>query len=107
MVSHQATIIFVSQAKELLLEDTGVLPIKFVPKKPGSYLLPEKLRLQLSSGPFNLRRDCNGISIPLIQFDIKPTDRVGVIGIGGLGHMALRFLSAWGCYEVTSFLNKF
>lgn len=47
---------------------------------------------------------CGGITVfnPIIQFDIKPTDHVGVIGIGGLGHMALRFLKAWGC-EVTAF----
>ena len=35
-------------------------------------------------------------SIPLVQFDVKPTDRVGVIGIGGLGHMALQFLRRLG-----------
>ena len=47
---------------------------------------------------------CGGITVfnPIVQFDVKPTDRVGVIGIGGLGHMALRFLDAWGC-EVTAF----
>jgi alcohol/geraniol dehydrogenase (NADP+) len=47
---------------------------------------------------------CGGITVfnPLVQFDIKPTDRVGVIGIGGLGHMALKFLHAWGC-DVTAF----
>lgn len=47
---------------------------------------------------------CGGITVfnPIVQFDIKPTDRVGVIGIGGLGHMALRFLHAWGC-DVTAF----
>lgn len=47
---------------------------------------------------------CGGITVfnPLEQLGIKPTDRVGVIGIGGLGHMAIRFLRAWGC-EVTAF----
>lgn len=47
---------------------------------------------------------CGGITVfnPIVQFDIKPTDRVGVIGIGGLGHLALRFLHAWGC-DVTAF----
>jgi uncharacterized zinc-type alcohol dehydrogenase-like protein len=39
---------------------------------------------------------------PIVQFNVKPTDKVGVIGIGGLGHMALRFLQAWGC-DVTAF----
>jgi uncharacterized zinc-type alcohol dehydrogenase-like protein len=47
---------------------------------------------------------CGGITVfnPIIQNNIRPTHRVGVIGIGGLGHMALQFLSAWGC-EVTAF----
>ncbi|MBD1846612.1 NAD(P)-dependent alcohol dehydrogenase [Cyanobacteria bacterium FACHB-63] len=47
---------------------------------------------------------CGGITVfnPIVQFDVQPTDKVGVIGIGGLGHMALRFLKAWGC-EVTAF----
>lgn len=47
---------------------------------------------------------CGGVTVfnPIVQLDIKPTDRVGVIGIGGLGHMALRFLHAWGC-DVTAF----
>jgi len=51
-------------------------------------------------GPFF----CGGITVfnPIVQLDVKPTDRVGVIGIGGLGHMALRFLHAWGC-DVTAF----
>ena len=40
-----------------------------------------------------------------MQFNIKPTDKVAVIGIGGLGHMALRFLHAWGC-EVTAFTSS-
>ncbi len=47
---------------------------------------------------------CGGITVfnPIVQNNIRPTDRVGVVGIGGLGHMALRFLKAWGC-EVTAF----
>ncbi|ARU87224.1 NAD(P)-dependent alcohol dehydrogenase [Pseudomonas sp. M30-35] len=53
---------------------------------------------------------CGGSTVfaPLLELDVKPTDRVGVVGIGGLGHLALRFLNAWGC-EVTAFtssLNK-
>jgi uncharacterized zinc-type alcohol dehydrogenase-like protein len=50
---------------------------------------------------------CGGITVfnPLVQFDIKPTDRVGVIGIGGLGHLALRFMKAWGC-DVTAFSSN-
>lgn len=50
---------------------------------------------------------CGGITVfnPLVQYDISPTSKVGVIGIGGLGHMALAFLNAWGC-EVTAFTSS-
>jgi uncharacterized zinc-type alcohol dehydrogenase-like protein len=50
---------------------------------------------------------CGGITVfnPIVQFDVKPTDRVGVIGIGGLGHLALQFLNKWGC-EVTAFTSS-
>ncbi|MBE9080175.1 zinc-binding dehydrogenase [Romeria aff. gracilis LEGE 07310] len=50
---------------------------------------------------------CGGITVynPMVQLDVKPTDHVGVIGIGGLGHMALQFLNAWGC-EVTAFSSS-
>ena len=50
---------------------------------------------------------CAGITVfnPLVQFDVKPTDRVAVIGIGGLGHLALQFARAWGC-EVTAFTSS-
>lgn len=47
---------------------------------------------------------CGGITVfnPIVQHAVSPTARVGVIGIGGLGHMALMFLNKWGC-EVTAF----
>lgn len=47
---------------------------------------------------------CGGVTVfnPILQNHIKAADRVGVVGIGGLGHMALAFLHAWGC-EVTAF----
>lgn len=50
---------------------------------------------------------CGGITVfnPLLQHGIRPTHRVGVVGIGGLGHLALRFANAWGC-EVTAFTSS-
>jgi alcohol/geraniol dehydrogenase (NADP+) len=50
---------------------------------------------------------CGGITVfnPLVQFDVRPTDRLGVIGIGGLGHMALQFANKWGCH-VTAFTTS-
>jgi len=41
----------------------------------------------------------------ILNFGIKPTHRVGVVGIGGLGHLALKFARAWGC-EVTAFTSS-
>ncbi len=35
----------------------------------------------------------------------RPTDRVGIIGIGGLGHMAVKFAHAYGC-DVTAFTSS-
>lgn len=50
---------------------------------------------------------CGGITVftPLLEFGIKPVHRVGVVGIGGLGHMALMFAKTWGC-EVTAFTSS-
>ncbi len=61
--------------------------------------LPENLDPKMA-GPLM----CGGITVfsPMLEFNVKPTHRVGVIGIGGLGHMAIKFLNAWGC-EVTAF----
>jgi uncharacterized zinc-type alcohol dehydrogenase-like protein len=61
--------------------------------------LPEGINVA-TAGPLF----CGGITVfnPIVQNNIQPTDHVGVVGIGGLGHMALRFLRAWGC-EVTAF----
>ncbi len=65
-------------------------------------LLPPDLEVK-KAGPLF----CGGITVfnPIVQFDVKPTDRVGVIGIGGLGHLALQFLNKWGC-EVTAFSSS-
>jgi uncharacterized zinc-type alcohol dehydrogenase-like protein len=42
---------------------------------------------------------CGGVTVfgPIVEFGVRPTDRVAVVGIGGLGHLALRFLRGWGC----------
>lgn len=48
---------------------------------------------------------CGGATVfgPIAEH-VRPTDRVGVVGIGGLGHLALQFLDKWGC-EVTAFTS--
>ncbi len=64
--------------------------------------LPDDMDMQ-TAGPLF----CGGITVynPLVQFNISPAAKVGVIGVGGLGHMALQFLNAWGC-EVTAFTSN-
>ncbi|HSD61632.1 MAG TPA: zinc-binding dehydrogenase, partial [Burkholderiales bacterium] len=64
--------------------------------------LPDELDIA-SAGPLL----CGGITVfsPLVLYGVRPTDRVGVVGIGGLGHLALKFAAAWGC-EVTAFTSS-
>lgn len=47
---------------------------------------------------------CAGITVfsPLVDFKAGPGVKVGVVGIGGLGHLALQFARHFGC-EVTAF----
>ena len=42
---------------------------------------------------------CGGVTVfaPLLIYNVPSTARVGIIGIGGLGHMALQFANRWGC----------
>jgi uncharacterized zinc-type alcohol dehydrogenase-like protein len=63
--------------------------------------LPEKLNFA-EAGPLL----CGGITVfaPLMMY-ARPTSRVGIIGIGGLGHMAVKFAAAYGC-DVTAFTSS-
>lgn len=47
---------------------------------------------------------CGGITVysPLRNLGVQPASRVGIIGIGGLGHLAVQFARAFGA-EVTAF----
>ncbi|WON73440.1 NADPH-dependent aldehyde reductase Ahr [Nitrosospira sp. Is2] len=64
--------------------------------------LPDSLDIS-SAGPLL----CGGVTVfaPFATYGVKPTHRVGVVGIGGLGHLALQFANAWGC-EVTAFSSN-
>ena len=63
--------------------------------------LPEKLNFA-DAGPLL----CAGVTVfsPLTRY-VRPTDRVGIIGIGGLGHLAVKFAAAYGC-DVTAFTSS-
>lgn len=64
--------------------------------------LPEDLDPE-SAGPLL----CGGITVfdPMLKHQIQAIHHVGVIGIGGLGHMAIKLLKAWGC-EITAFTSS-
>src|ERR1700685_4235295 len=63
--------------------------------------LPERLKYA-EAGPLL----CGGLPVfnPLV-LDAKPTSHVGIVGIGGLGHMAVKFADAYGC-DVTAFTSS-
>ena len=77
-------------AEEVVAEEESVIPI------------PLKLNLQ-DAGPLL----CGGITVftPIVEFAINEKHKVGVIGIGGLGHLAIQFYKALGCH-VTAFTNS-
>ncbi|KAL1759330.1 hypothetical protein FB107DRAFT_205183 [Schizophyllum commune] len=59
--------------------------------------VPEQLNL-LHAGPLF----CGGATVfeALNRYGVKSTDRVGVIGVGGLGHLAVQFAAKMGCEVV-------
>ena len=91
-----------AQAEGVIVGRHGGFADKVRAQAVSVVTLPTKIDAQ-SAGPLF----CGGITVfnPLVQFGVKPTDRVAVIGIGGLGHMALQFLNAWGC-QVTAFTSS-
>ena len=66
------------------------------------YAIPNELSSE-QAGPLL----CAGATVftPLLRYGVRPTDRVAVVGIGGLGHLALQFLSKWGC-DVTAITSS-
>jgi uncharacterized zinc-type alcohol dehydrogenase-like protein len=67
-----------------------------------AFALPDGL-----DGPSAAPLLCGGATVfsPLRRYGVDATKSVGVIGIGGLGHIALLMLRAFGC-EVTAFSSS-
>lgn len=67
-----------------------------------AFAIPEKLASE-NAAPLL----CGGITVyaPLRNFHVHAAMKVGVVGIGGLGHLALQYAHAFGC-EVTAFSSS-
>lgn len=91
-----------AEAEATIVAHHGGFANKVRAEAASVVVIPEGMDL-VAAGPLL----CGGITVfnPLVQFDVKSTDKVAVIGIGGLGHLALQFLNAWGC-EVTAFTSS-
>lgn len=70
------------------LANASVWDSRFVYKIPSS-IEPRH------AGPLT----CAGASVfgALYGYNVSPTATVGVVGMGGLGHLAIKFAKAWGC----------
>lgn len=68
-----------------------------------AYRIPEAIS-SVDAGPFM----CAGASVyeALEAAGTRPSDRVGVVGIGGLGHMAVLLARAMGCGVSALFASK-
>jgi len=63
------------------------------------FAVPESLSSENAAPLF-----CGGVTVyaPLAHLPVRPSMKVGVVGVGGLGHLAIQFANAFGC-EVTAF----
>lgn len=90
------------EARPTILGRHGAFADRVRAQWPWVIPLPENLDMS-SAGPLL----CGGVTVfaPLLIYEVPPTARVGVVGIGGLGHMGIKFAHAWGC-EVTAFTSS-
>lgn len=74
--------------------DQGSMGTGAVWKEPYLFHIPESMASD-EAAPLM----CAGITVwaPLTQYRLKSTDVVGVVGIGGLGHLAIQFANKLGC----------
>lgn len=74
--------------------DTGSLASHAVWREDYLFKVPDTLSME-AAAPLM----CGGATVfNALQFHgVKSTDRVGVIGVGGLGHLAIQFAAEMGC----------
>uniref|UniRef100_A0A0W0G9P9 Enoyl reductase (ER) domain-containing protein n=1 Tax=Moniliophthora roreri TaxID=221103 RepID=A0A0W0G9P9_MONRR len=73
--------------------DQGSFSTLSVRKEEWLFVIPDGLSSE-NAAPLM----CAGATVftPLIDY-VKPIDRVGIVGIGGLGHLAIQFAAKMGC----------
>jgi uncharacterized zinc-type alcohol dehydrogenase-like protein len=66
------------------------------------YPLPDELASEYAAPLL-----CAGATVfaPLLHYDVRPADRIAVVGVGGLGHLALQYFAKWGC-DVTAITSS-
>ncbi|CAG8971914.1 hypothetical protein HYALB_00007830 [Hymenoscyphus albidus] len=80
--------------------EQGSLAYGIVKKESRLFKIPDELSDE-EAPPLM----CAGATVLSALSNVKPTDRVGVIGVGGLGHLAIQFASRMGC-DVVAFTNS-
>ncbi|KAL0072639.1 hypothetical protein AAF712_000402 [Marasmius tenuissimus] len=76
--------------------DQGSFATLSVRKEQWVFVVPEGIKSEYAAPLM-----CGGATVftPLIEH-AKPVDRVGIVGIGGLGHLAIQFAAKMGCTVV-------
>ena len=93
---------FCSATKKTVFSQHGGFAEQVTADEVSVIAIPNGLNHQ-DAGPLL----CGGITVftPMVEFNINKNHKVGIIGIGGLGHLALKFYKALGCH-VTVFTSS-
>ena len=93
---------FCSQTKKTIFSQFGGFAEEVIAEEISVIPIPKKLNHK-DAGPLL----CGGITVftPIVEFGINKIHKVGIIGIGGLGHLAVQFYKALGCH-VTAFTSS-
>jgi len=90
------------ESKATIMGHTGGFSERVRAQANWAIPIPEGLNPSLSAPLL-----CAGTTVfaPFLIHSISPVAKVAVIGIGGLGHLALQFAKAWGC-DVTALTSS-
>ncbi|KAF2732907.1 GroES-like protein [Polyplosphaeria fusca] len=77
--------------------DNGSFASHAVRREAFLFAIPDSIS-DIDAAPLQ----CGGATVfnALRMYNVQPTDRVGIIGVGGLGHLAIQFASKMGCEVV-------